>query len=93
MYETDTGIGGGVFLNETTFTIPASSALAVPYGTFVFIPQTGLLIQVNTALQGATAVWVSVPLNPVKSDGAAVKMWNSTTTAITTTLIEVNLNA
>lgn len=93
MYETDTGIGGGVFLQNIQLTIPASSAVAVPVGTYYMTGTTGIDTQINTAAQGATAVWVNLSMNPIKSDGAEVQLDNTNTNAYTVTLIEVNMEA
>jgi len=89
MYETDTGVGGGVYLGQQTLTVPASSTLVIPYGAFIMVPVTGITVQL---LIGTTWTTVS-PLNPVKSDGGALQFSNSTTVAINVTLIAVNLEA
>lgn len=95
MYETDTGVGGGVFLSKSVFAIAASGFAAVPYGTFIAEPlPSGVNLQINDALQGASTNWVSVPtLNPIKSDGASVQLQNTNATSANVTLINFNPEA
>ena len=94
MYKTDTGIGGAMFQSASVFSVVASGVAAIPHGQWVFdtLP-TGLVLQLNQALQGNTPNWVTISMNPVISDGAAVQLANTSGGVLAVSAFAVNFNS